>query len=269
MRRPLLTLALVAQMGLALSIPGWKHFASKGLSQKDLCYKSITVHGILGSQKAKLMDECPSTASTCRNICDVDLTYGLFGLLAEHSLGIFPVSWTFDDGTENPCNDGKGSSSSQSSSSHSSSHPSSSHSSSSSSSSSPHSSSHSSSHSSWHAAHSSSTKSSASGSSHSAQGGASFSITPEVWETIDSQYCPGVHVPDGSATVAVGPTKQYTGDTLKNTCGKWISISGGSGGKDTTAIVTEWVPSEKENFLAVGKDLESLASSGSVSWKFT
>lgn len=283
-------------MGVALSIPGWSHFAKNGLSQKDLCYKPITIHGIFGNQKAQIMDQCPSDSSTktCLDICDIDLTYGLFGMLAEHALGIFPVYWTFDDGTPSPCEGSKGlfgSSGGKSSSSSSHSSSSSSHSSSSSSSPSHHqssSSSHSSSgakgaegttkpahhtssaashsHSS-HASHPSHSVSASHKSSH--ESSEQYSITLEAWKEIDPQWCPGIHTPDNTVTAAIGPTKAYPNSKLSDVCGKWITIQNDKG-KTSKAQVVEWIPDTTENFIAVGEAFHKIVGSDSanVKWSF-
>lgn len=254
-------------MGVALSIPGWDHFRSQGIDAKELCYKSITIHGILGDQKAKIMDECPTDGSTktCTSICDVDLTYGLFGMLAKHDLGIFPVSWSFDDGTPSPCGNGASSSSSSSSSS--------SHSKSSSSSSSSHSPSATSTSSKSvesKAAHAKSSTSVASSATASASGDAeaTYSTALQWWDEIDSQWCPNVNTPEGTITVAVGPSAKYPNAKLQDVCGKWITIK--SDDKTIKAQVVEWIPNTTENFLAVGTAYQSIVASGSgqVKWGF-
>lgn len=297
-------------MGVALSQVGWKYFADKGISEKDLCYKSITVHGLLGEQKAQIWDQCPSDDSTgtCVDICDIDLTYGLFGMIAHHDLGIVPISWSFDDGTENPCNkkgksgSNSGSSSSKSSSSHSShasstsssahadsktqqnhwgektssASPSHSRSSASPSSSSSKTKTHNgdSNHSASNKddsnkGHSEETHNSNSNKGNQANAKAQFKTQLQWWESIDSQYCPGIYIPQGSITAAVGPNDHYSEAKLQDSCGNWISITNNKG-KTSKAIVSMWIPDQDPNFLAVDSDFKEIvgSDSDSVSWSF-
>lgn len=255
-------------MGVALASPGYKYFADHGLDAKDLCFKTITIKGLFGDQKARIMDECPEShgTKTCLNACDIDLTYGLFGMLAQHTLGIFNVEWSFDDGTPSPCGptiSGAKSSAKSAATSVASKAKSAVAS----------------------ATHevenkvagakasvsaSASGKASASASSSSSASDKDvFKTTLEWWDVIDPQWCPGIKTPKGTTTVAVGPSKTYPNEKLGDSCGKWITIE--TGGKKHNAQVVEWIPDTTENFLAVGNEYNSIiggSASASVKWSF-
>ena len=75
---------------------------------------------------------------------------------------------------------------------------------------------------------------------------------------IDPAYC-NLMVPTNVSTVAVGPTKEYNGSDLSDVCGKWIDVTNPANNKTLQALVTEWVPQERENFLALTDGYKKLA----------
>lgn len=71
-----------------------------GGSPGPQCFKSITISALGKTATATILDECPS--------CDygsLDLSPGLFQHFGDEGLGVFPITWWFNDGSNSGNND--------------------------------------------------------------------------------------------------------------------------------------------------------------------